>query len=254
MFRAGALVDRDLRFLNNYGIQGVDSNGVLRWNGVKAASKVKIVLKAMLVMALLTVAAVALCFSWFYFYSGDLPGFAAVANFAPDSTATVADRCSPSPILVIPYVSLGKNLQSAARAAEGESDEVLALQISRGLFCDHRTKMLERHLLEYKASIQLRRRFTSEQLLTIYLNRAYFGHDQVGVESASLHYYSKHASELDLPQAALIAGLIKAPTMYSPELHPDRAKVRRDAVIAAMLKSGRITTEQAGSAVQAAVR
>jgi membrane peptidoglycan carboxypeptidase len=68
--------------------------------------------------------------------------------------------------------------------------------------------------------------------LTIYLNRAYFGNDVVGVENASLHYYGKHASELNLPQAALIAGLIKAPAMCSPELHPDRAKMRRDAVIA----------------------
>jgi penicillin-binding protein 1A len=215
---------------------------------------VKILLKATLVLAFFTTAAIALCFSWFYFYAGDLPNFAAVANFAPASSASVADVCSPSEIRVIPYASLGKSLQGAVRAAEGESDELLALQISRGLFCDHRTRMLERYLLEYKASAQLRRKFTSQQLLTIYLNRAYFGHDQVGVENASLHYYGKHASELDIPQAALIAGLIKAPTMYSPELHPDRAKRRRDAVIAAMLKSGTITTEQAGSAMQAAVR
>jgi penicillin-binding protein 1A len=225
--------------------------GEMQW---AAASKMKIAFEAMLVMAVLAIVVVALCLSWFYFYSRDLPDFGAVANFAPDSTATIADRCSTSTIHVIPYASLGTDLQSAVRAAEGDSKDVLALQISRGLFCDSRTKQLERHLLEYKASVQLRRKFTFEQLLTIYLNRAYFGHNLVGVENASLHYYGKHASELDIPQAALIAGLIKAPAMYSPELHPDRAKMRRDAVIAAMLKRGTITTEQAGAAVQAAVR
>src|ERR1700730_8709520 len=211
----------------------------------------KIAFKAMLVTA---IALLGLSLSWFYFYSGDLPDFAAVANFAPDSTTTVPDTCSPSAIRVIPFAALGKDLQGATRAAEGDSEEVLAFQISRGLFCDSRMKQLERHLLEYKASVQLRRKFTFEQLLTIYLNRAYFGNDLVGVESASLHYYGKHASELDIPQAALIAGLIKAPAMYSPEFHPDWAKMRRDAVIAVMLKRGTITTEQAGSAVQAAVR
>jgi penicillin-binding protein 1A len=214
----------------------------------------KLVFKAMLVMALLAIAVLAPSLSWFYFYSRDLPDFAEVANFAPDSTVTVADRCSASAIRVIPFASLGKALQSATRAAEGDNEDVLAFQISRGLFCHSRMKQLQRHVLEYKASVQLQRKFTFEQLLTIYLNRAYFGNDVVGVENASLHYYGKHASELNLPQAALIAGLIKAPAMYSPELHPDRAKMRRDAVIAAMLQRGTISTEQAGAAVQAAVR
>jgi membrane peptidoglycan carboxypeptidase len=214
----------------------------------------KIAFKAILVMAIIVTSLLGVSLSWFYFYAGDLPDFATVANFAPDSTTTVPDRCSKSAIRVIPFAALGKDLQSATRAAEGDSEEVLAFQISRGLFCDSRLKQLELHLLEYKASVQLRRKFTFEQLLTIYLNRAYFGNDLVGVENASLHYYGKQASELDIPQAALIAVLIKAPAMYSPELHPDRAKMRRDAVIAVMLENGTITSEQARAAVQAAVR
>jgi membrane carboxypeptidase/penicillin-binding protein len=215
---------------------------------------VKIILKATLVLVFLTIAGVGLCFSWFYFYSGDLPNFATVANFAPDTDVTVADTCSRTAVRVIPYVSLGKNLQNATYAAEGKNDNLLALQISRSLFCESRTRMLKRQLLEYKVSVQLRRRFTSEQLLTIYLNRAHFGNDLIGVESASLHYYGKHASELDIPQAALIAGLIKAPTIYSPEGHPDRAKQRRDLVIDGMLKNGNITAEQATVAEQTVLR
>jgi len=215
---------------------------------------VKIAFKTILVIALLAISVLGVSLCWFYFYSGDLPDFAAVANLAPVSATTVADSCSARTVLVIPFTAIGKDLQSATRAAEGDSKEVMAIQISRGLLCNSRMKPLERHLLEYKASVQLRRRFTFEQLLTIYLNRAYFGDDQVGVENASLHYYGKHASELDIPQAALIAGLIRAPAMYSPERHPDRAKMRRDAAIAVMLKMGSITTEQAEAAVQAAIR
>jgi hypothetical protein len=214
----------------------------------------KIVFRATVAMFALATLVLGLSLSWLYFYSGDLPDFAAVASFAPDSTATAVDRCSTSSVRVISYDYLGRDLQNATRAAEGDSVEVFAVQISRGLFCGSHTKELERHLLEYKASVQLRRKFTFEQLLTIYLNQAYFGHDLVGAENASLHYYGKHASELDIPQAAMVAGLIRAPSIYSPETHPDRAKLRRDAVVGAMLARGAITAEEAKAAVQASVR
>lgn len=215
----------------------------------------RIVPKALLlVLAASAVVMVTACLCWLSFYSGDLPNFAAVAKFAPDSPTTVSSLCFGSPVQVIPSTLVGKNLQNAARAAEGNNDEVLARQISSDLFCNSQTRMLKRHLLEYKASVQIRRRFMPDQLLTIYLNRAYFGNDLIGVESASLHYYGKHASELDVPQAALIAGLIKAPSFYSPERHPARAKERRDLVIQGMLRNGTITAEQAQAAEQTALR
>jgi membrane peptidoglycan carboxypeptidase len=156
-------------------------------------------------------------------------------------------------VQVIPSSSVGKNLQNAVRAAEGEYNATFALQISRSMFCNSRITMLKRHLLEYKAAVQLRRRFTPEQLLTIYLNRAYFGNNLIGAESASLHYYGKHPSELDVAQAALIAGLIKGPSIYSPERHPDRAKERRHLVIQAMLRNGTITSQQAEEAEQSSL-
>jgi penicillin-binding protein 1A len=215
---------------------------------------VRIALKALLVLAASAVAMLTVCLCWFYFYSGDLPNFAAVAKFAPDAPTTVSSQCFGSPAQVIPSTLVGENLQNAARAAEGNNDEVLARQISFDLFCKSQTSTLKRHLLEHKASAQIRRRFTPDQLLTIYLNRAYFGNDLIGVESASLHYYGKHASELDVPQAALIAGLIKAPSIYSPERHPDRAKERRDLVIQEMLRNGAITARQAQAAEQTALR
>ena len=177
-----------------------------------------------------------------------------MANLAPDSAATVSDQCSATPIQVLPSASLGKNLRNVLRAAEGRNDEILAFQVSRKLFCDSGIRMLKRHLLEYKASVQMRRRFTPEQLVTIYLNQADFGKDLVGAENASLHYYGKHASELDVGQAAMIAGLLKSSMMYSPERHPEGAKERRDFVIQGMLRNSTITVEQAEAAEQSAVR
>lgn len=100
-----------------------------------------------------------------YFYSGDIPHFSELAELAPDSVATVPDRCSGTPIQVIPSASVGKNLRNALGAAEGLNDEILALQVSRNLFCNSQMRMLKRHLLEYKAAVQIRRRFTPEQLV-----------------------------------------------------------------------------------------
>ena len=214
----------------------------------------KIAIKALLAVVAFAAITIFVCLCWFYFYSGDLPNFAALTKFAPDSTATAFDECSSGPVQVIPSASVGKNLQNAVRAAEGENDAIFALQISRRMFCNSRMTMLKRHVLEYKAAVQLRRRFTPEQLLTMYLNRGYFGNNLIGAESASLHYYGKHASELDVAQAAMIAGLLKSPTIYSPERHPDRAKERRDLVIQAMLRNGTITAQEAEAAEQSALR
>lgn len=214
----------------------------------------RIVFKASLAVAAFAVAIASVCLCWFYSYSSDLPYFAELANLAPDSATTVSDQCSATPIRVVPSASVGNNLRNALRAAEGQNDEILALQVSRKLFCNSGIRMLKRHLLEYKASVQMRRRFTPEQLVTIYLNQADFGKDLVGAENASLHYYGKHASDLDIAQAAMIAGLLKSPMMYSPERHPERAKERRDFVIQGMLKNGTIAAEQAEAAEQSAVR
>ena len=190
--------------------------------------------------------------AWFYIYSGDLARLKSIAAFAPNETATLHDECSSDSVRAVPFNALGKSLVNAVRAVEGDNEQTLAFQISRGLFC-HPGKTIQRHLMEHKASAQLRRKFTQTQLLTIYLNRAYFGDALIGVENASQYFYQKHTTDLNLAEAAMIAGLIKAPQMYSPTLHPDRAKSRRDAVIAAMLKRGTITERDAEVAVQSLV-
>ena len=104
---------------------------------------VRIVLKALLVVTAFAVVVVSVCLCWFYFYSGDLPNFSALAKFAPDSPATVAYQCSNRPVQVIPSTLVSKNLQNATRAAENKNDEVLARQISFDLFCDSQTRILK---------------------------------------------------------------------------------------------------------------
>lgn len=127
-------------------------------------------------------------------------------NLASDSAVTVADYCSGTPIRVIPSALIGNNLRTALRTTEGQNDD-LAIQVSRKLFCHSGIRMLKRHLLEYKASVMIRRRFIGNDLSESSRLQKKFS----WAENASLHYYGKHASELDIAQAAMIAGLLKSP-------------------------------------------
>ena len=203
--------------------------------------------------ALVLLTFVGIGLGWFFFYSTDIPNFDILAEFAPTVPATEVSDCPAGSASVLPYSLIGQNVLKAARAAEGD-DRNLALQIARGTFCNYQGRMLKRHLLEYKAFVQVRRSFSSEQLLTLYLNKGYFGDGGIGIENAAQHYYGKHSSELDVGQAAMIAGLLKAPRMYSPDLHPDKAKTRRDAVLTTMLSRGSITPTEAEAAMQSPVR
>src|SRR5438477_9950931 len=97
-------------------------------------------------------------------------------------------------------------------------------------------------------AIQIERRFTKPQIFTLYANQIALGHGVYGFEAASEFYFSKTAKQLTLPEAALLAGLPKGPTYYSPINHPDRAAKRRNLVINAMLEDGKITNAQADEA------
>ena len=212
----------------------------------------KIASRAIVGILLLGLVSGALASAWFYLYSGDIPGMESIGSFAPDEAVTLYDECSSASNRAVPFTALGKNLVNAAHATEG-GEQTLALQVARSMFCNYQGGMLQRHLLVYKASVQLRRRFNESQLLTILLNRAYFGDASAGVENASQRYYQKHPADLNLAEAAMIAGLMKGPGFYSPLRHPDRAKTRRNDVIAAMLKRGTITEKEAEAAAESPV-
>src|SRR5256885_1173920 len=102
-------------------------------------------------------------------------------------------------------------------------------------------------------AIQIQRRFTKPQIFTLYANQIALGHGVYGFEAASEFYFSKTAKQLTLPEAALLAGLPKGPSYYSPINHADRAQKRRNLVINAMLEDGKVTASQAADARNAPV-
>ncbi|MFP5246684.1 MAG: transglycosylase domain-containing protein, partial [Thermoanaerobaculia bacterium] len=102
-------------------------------------------------------------------------------------------------------------------------------------------------------AVQIEKDFTKDQIFELYANQAYLGHGAYGVEAASRLYFGKHAKELTLPEAAVIAALIRSPMYYSPITHPDRAKMRRDYVLSRMYKEKFITRDQYQKAVGAPI-
>jgi membrane peptidoglycan carboxypeptidase len=99
----------------------------------------------------------------------------------------------------------------------------------------------------------MEKEFTKDQILERYLNIAYFGATAYGIEAAARYYFSTHADQLTLPQAALLAGLVKNPVGYNPVKHPQAGKQRRDLVIRRMLELKIITQAQAVAAVRTPV-
>jgi 1A family penicillin-binding protein len=117
------------------------------------------------------------------------------------------------------------------RAQQGGS--TITQQLARLIFLTP-AKTIRRKLQEVVLAMRLERMFTKNEILELYLNKAYFGDGLHGVEAASLGYFGKHASDLDVAEAALIAGLVKAPSTYAPTVAADRAMARRNVVLGAM--------------------
>lgn len=129
----------------------------------------------------------------------------------------------------------------------------LTMQLSRNLFLSA-DKHLGRKIQETMLAMQIERRFTKQQIFTMYSNQIFLGHGVYGFEAGAQFYFSKRAKDLTLPEAALLAGLPKGPSIYSPIRNPERALHRRNLVINAMLEDGKITAEEATRAKSAPIR
>jgi len=129
----------------------------------------------------------------------------------------------------------------------------LTMQLSRNLFLSPE-RTYHRKIEEILLAVQIERRFTKEQIFTLYANQIFLGHGVYGFETGAEYYFSKHARDLTLDEAALLAGLPKAPSFYSPVNSAERALRRRNLVINAMLEDGKITAAQANAAREAPLK
>jgi penicillin-binding protein 1A len=94
-------------------------------------------------------------------------------------------------------------------------------------------------------ALKLNADFSKSQILRMYLDTAYFGHGYYGLSAASVGYFGRAPASLDWQQAALLAGLVQAPTAYDPTLHPDLARSRRSHVLARLASTGHLPASEA---------
>ena len=203
--------------------------------------------------------------SWMYLYTADLPPLAELRQYDPAAPAEIHTQ-PDSVVHVLPGDQLGKYLVSAVVAAEGRPDprgpiratvagffeeiqprgRMYSVQIARSLVPSMRT--IRHEIDELRLADQIQRHFNERQALTIYLNRVYFGENTYGAEDASIRYFGKHAFDMSLDEAALLAGLIRSPGHDSPIQHPERAVERRNWVIEQMASQDSVSKQDAEQA------
>jgi penicillin-binding protein 1A len=106
----------------------------------------------------------------------------------------------------------------------------------------------ERKIKEALLAVQIEKRYTKQEIFTMYCNKVYWGHLTYGVEAASQLYFAKHVSDLNLDEAALIAGIINGNQRYSPYVNPKAALVRRNYTLDRMAEEGYISAKEAATA------
>jgi penicillin-binding protein 1A len=131
------------------------------------------------------------------------------------------------------------------RRLQGAS--TITQQVARTIFLSNKYDW-RRKAREAIIALALERKFTKDQILELYLNKVYFGGGAYGIDAASRKFFGHSADQLSLAEAAVIAGLVKAPSHYSPSADIDAAKDRATVVIKLMQETGKITPDEAASA------
>lgn len=127
-----------------------------------------------------------------------------------------------------------------------QGGSTITQQVAKGFLSDERT--LDRKLREALLSLRIEDRLGKWRILEIYLNKIFLGHGAYGVAAAASRYFGKELHELTLAECALIAGLARAPSRYSPIASPERALKRRSVVLQDMVEAGVITPEERDAA------
>jgi len=138
-----------------------------------------------------------------------------------------------------------------------QGSSTISMQLARNVFpkaVPGQEKTFRRKLLEARVARMIEKRFEKDEILELYLNHIYFGNGAYGIEAAAQQYFRVPAKKLTLSQAALLAALPKAPAHYDPRRKPERAKERRNLVLALMSQQHRISVEESETASKGALK
>lgn len=252
--------------------------GLVRIAGGKVFSRVAITL---LVLCSIAVGSAA---GLLFVYSGDLPQIQELENYRPDvvtelyaDDGTSIGTFALQRRILLTYDQIPQVLKDAIistedrhfmdhwgvdfpRVAEAAWTDILhrrivqgastiTMQLAGGLFLNRSDRSFRRKTEEAMLAIQIERHYTKQQIFTMYCNQIYMGAGNYGFEAASEFYFGKPVGRINLPEAALLAAIIRGPT-YSPVLHAKRALDRRNLVLDLMTENGKITKAEARAAQQ----
>jgi penicillin-binding protein 1A len=242
---------------------------------------VKLARQAGIVALFITAAILGIATGVLFAYAGDLPQISALDDYAPSTISRVygargevIGEFAIQRREVIPYEEISPRLKQAILAAEDSEFEqhfglsiprivvtlikdiiyrrmhgasTLTQQLARKLFLTD-DKTPERKIKEALLAIQIEKRYTKNEIFTLYCNQMYFGHGVYGVQAASRLYFGKAAKDLTLEEAALIAGILQGNVRQSPYVNMDAALRRRNYALTRMAEVGYITAAEADAA------
>ena len=243
---------------------------------------VRIARRAGLILLFTVTAVLGLASGVFFAYAGDLPRISALDDYAPSTISRVygangeiVGEFAVQRREVIPYEAISPKLKQAILAAEDDSFEqhfglsiprilvtlvkdiierrkaggasTLTQQLTRKLFLTDE-KTWERKIKEAILAIQIEKRYTKNEIFTLYCNQMYFGHGVYGVQAAARLYFDKTAKDVSLEEAALIAGILQGNVRQSPYVNMDAAVRRRNYALGRMAEVGYISAEEAEAA------
>lgn len=147
----------------------------------------------------------------------------------------------------IDYRGTARALVSTLSGREVQGGSTITQQLAKNAFLTQE-RSLTRKIREAFIAKELEHKYTKDEILSMYLNRIYFGQGAYGIESASMYYFDKHVQNLDIAEAATLAAIPKSPNYYNPFENPQESKKRQELVIDQMVKYGFINADQAAQA------
>lgn len=181
---------------------------------------------------------------------GEAVGLHEMSPYIPEAVVAIEDRRFYSHFGIDPIGLSRAIVTNLVGGHFSQGGSTLTQQLAKNLFLTP-DRTLERKVQEVLLALWLEHKHSKDQILEMYLNRVYFGSGAYGVEAASRRYFGKSARDVTLSEAALLAGLLKAPSKLSPARDPKAAEERAQLVLAAMRETGKISDKEYKTALSA---
>ncbi|MDQ0207082.1 transglycosylase domain-containing protein [Alkalicoccobacillus murimartini] len=173
--------------------------------------------------------------------------FDEISPFVSDATVSIEDRKFYQHLGFDPVRIGGAVIANIKAGSSAQGASTITQQYARNLYLNHE-KTWSRKWNELVYALRLEMNYSKEEILEGYLNTVYYGHGAYGIEAASNYFYNKTSADLTLAEAAMLAGIPKGPSYYSPIVDFDRAKSRQELILTSMVENGYLSKGEADAA------